>query len=187
MKFAKERDIEIMTTEGHCRGSKKIHSRRKKKESQEDDRELLELAKDILCFEKHMQAAEEEKQRYGSVMKREVRWNSLHMKLQQNMVAGLKKELREVESEIEVSYFEPEQGPLLGEDDEAEKERLIESLMDSIKSTYQLMEEMTMRTNETKRSYVFQSDNLFVIASFVADDEQSFEIVLKFAGVIYDK
>ena len=37
------------------------------------------------------------------------------------MCVELKKELREVESEMEVSYCEPEQGPLLGEDDEAEK------------------------------------------------------------------
>ena len=128
MKFTKEEnETETMTTEGHCRGSEKSHSRRKKKES---SKELLELARDILCFEKHMQAtAEEENQRYGWVMKREVRWHSLQGKLRQKMFAELKKELRRVESEMEVSYCEPEQGPLLGEDDEAEKERPIESLM----------------------------------------------------------
>ena len=62
MKFTKEeKETETMTTEGHCRGSEKIHSRRKKKESQEEcNRELLELARDILCFEKHMQADVEE-------------------------------------------------------------------------------------------------------------------------------
>ena len=38
------------------------------------------------------------------------------------MFIGLKKELKEVKSEIEVSYCKPEQGPLLGEDYEAEKE-----------------------------------------------------------------
>ena len=54
MKFTKEeRDIETMNTKGHCRGSQKSHDRRKKKERQkEDDKELLELGKDILCFEK---------------------------------------------------------------------------------------------------------------------------------------
>ena len=52
---------------------------------------------------------------------------------------------------MEVSYFEPEQGPLLGEDDEVEKERPIESLINSVK----LIEEMIVRPNETKRSYVF--------------------------------
>ena len=79
MKFTKEeREIETMTTKIDCRGSKKSHNRRKKKERQEGcSRELLELAKDILCFEKHMQVVEEENQRYGWVMKREVIWNSL--------------------------------------------------------------------------------------------------------------
>ena len=144
-----------MTIESNCRDSKKSHSRREKKISQEDDRELLELEKYISCFEKQMQVAEEGNQRYGWVMKREVRWHTLHVKIQQKMFVELKKELREVESEMEISYSEPEQGPLLGDDDEVEKERLIESLMDSIKSTYQLMEEMSVRSNETKRSYVF--------------------------------
>ena len=59
------------------------------------------------------------------------------MKLQQKMFAELKEELREHESEMEVSYCEPEQGPLLGDDDEAKEERIIESLMDSVKSTDQ--------------------------------------------------
>ena len=56
---------------------------------------------------------------------------------------------------MEVSCCEPEQGPLLGEDDEAEKERTTESLMNYVKNTNILMEEMTVRPNETKRSYVF--------------------------------
>ena len=41
-------------------------------------------------------------------MKNKVRWHSLQVKLQQNMFVGLKKELREVESDMEVSYCEPE-------------------------------------------------------------------------------
>ena len=89
-------------------------------------------------------------------MKKEVRWYSLQMKLHQKMVAELKKEIREVEFEIEVSYCEPKHGPLLGEDDEVEKERPIESLMNFVKNTYILMEEMTVRPYETKRSYVLR-------------------------------
>ena len=103
------------------------------------------------------------------------------------MFVGLNKELKEVESEMEVSYCEPKHGPFLGEDDEAEKERPIESLMNSIKSTDQLMEEMTVRMNETKKSYVFGTDDLFVMTCFVADDGQSFETVLKFDEVKYDE
>ena len=160
-----------MTIEVHYRRSKENHNRRKKKEIQEErNREFLELARDIWCFEKRIQAVAEETQRYGWVMrKRKVRWHSLQMKLRKNIYVRLKEELREVESEMEVSYCEPKQGPFLGVDDEAENERLIESLMDSIKSTYQLVEDMTVSSNETKRSYVFESDDLFVIIGFVVD------------------
>ena len=127
-----------------------------------------------------MQVAEEENQRYGWVMKREVRWNSLQVKMQQNMFVGLKKELKEVEYEMDASYCEPEQGPFLGEDDETEKERPTKSLTNSVKNTYLLTEEMTVRLNDTKGSYVFQTDDLFVIAGFVANDGHAFETVLKF-------
>ena len=116
MKFTKEeKETETTTTECHCMGLEKSHSRRKKKESQEGCRnELLELGRDILCFQKYMQAtAEEKKERHGWVIKREVTWHSLQVKLQQKKFARLKKELREVESEMEVSYCKPEQGPLL--------------------------------------------------------------------------
>ena len=103
------------------------------------------------------------------------------------MFTELEKELRATESKMEVTYCELEQGPLLGEDDEAEKERPIESLINSINNIDKLMDEMTIRLNETKRSYVFETDDLFVIAGFVAYDRQSFETVLKFDEIKYNK
>ena len=42
-----------------------------------------------------------------------------------------------------------------------------------------------MRLNETKRSYVFEIDDLFVIAGFVANDGKSFETILKIDEVKY--
>ena len=86
-----------------------------------------------------------------------VRWHSLKVKLQQRMFSRLKEELIIVEFEMDVLVCELEHGPLLGEyvSEDAEKERLIESLMDYLKSTYQLMEEMSVRKNETERSFVF--------------------------------
>ena len=69
---------------------------------------------------------------------------------------------------------------MLGEDDEAEKERLIESLMNYVKSTDKLMEEMAVRPYETKMYYVFKSDDLFVITGYVVDDRHSFETFLKY-------
>ena len=61
MKFIKERKIERMTTEGHYKGSEESHNKIKKKESQEEcNKDLLELARDIWCFEKRIQAVAEE-------------------------------------------------------------------------------------------------------------------------------
>ena len=93
MKFTKEREIEIMTTEGHCRGSEEIHNKIKNKESQEEcNREFLGLARDIWCFDKCIQAVAKETQRYGWVMrKRKVRWKSLQVNLRKKMYTRLKK------------------------------------------------------------------------------------------------
>ena len=49
---------------------------------------------------------------------KKVRWLSLQVKLKKNKYARLKEELRIPEHEMEISYCEPKQGPLLGEDDE---------------------------------------------------------------------
>ena len=46
--------------------------------------------------------------------KRKVRWQSLEVNLRKKIYTRLKEELREAESEMEVSYCEPKQGPLLG-------------------------------------------------------------------------
>ena len=54
---------------------------------------------------------------------------------------------------MEVSYCDLEQGSLLGDDDEEEKERLIESLMDSIKSkgdAQKVLEEKNQRYQKDK-------------------------------------
>ena len=59
--------------------------------------------------------------------------------------------------------------------------------MNFVNNTDLLMEEMTVKLNETKRSYVFETDDLFVITGFVVDDEQFFETVLKVDEVKYDE
>ena len=63
------------------------------------------------------------------------------MKLQQRMFARLKEELRIVEFEMDVLVCEPEHGPFLGEDvsEDTKKERLVESIMDHVKSTYEII------------------------------------------------
>ena len=59
--------------------------------------------------------------------------------------------------------------------------------MNSVNSTYLFMEDMTVKSNETKRPYVFQTGDLFVIVGFFADDRKSFETILKFDEVKYDE
>ena len=51
-----------------------------------------------------------------------MRLHSLEVKLRKNIYARLKGEIKEAESEIEVSYCELEHGPLVGEDDEIDEE-----------------------------------------------------------------
>ena len=142
-------------------GLEKSHNRIKKKESQEAcSKEFLELEKYSLCFEKHMQAStEENNQRYGWVMKREVRWNSLQVKLQQNMFVELKKELREVEPEMEVSCCETEQIPLLEDDDETK----IEDYFLNTLICLELPDEDLVKTTD-EESNVFRTDELCVFA-----------------------
>ena len=100
----------------------------------------------------------------------------------------MKEEPRKTKFEIDVLICEPKQGPLVGGDvSEDDEERLTEILMDSVESTDQIMEEINVRQNETKRSYVFSTNDLFVITGFVADDRQSFETILKLHEVKYDE
>ena len=104
--------------------SKEGHNKRKyvkvediNRLSQEEyDRELVDIGLQLVRLEMLLQ---KENQRYGWIMKRKVRWHSLQVKLQQMIFSRLKEQLMIAESEMEISYCEPEHGPLLGEDDEA--------------------------------------------------------------------
>ena len=185
IKFIEEKKMNMMTTGSHCKGSKTSHSKRKyvKEEyinrmSQEEyDRELVDIGLQLIHLEMLLQ---KENHKYGWILRNtKMRWNSLQVKLRKNMSARLKEEIGIVEFEMDVLGCEPKHGPLFREDvtKDAEKERLTESLMDSVKSTDQLMEEMNVRPIETKRSYIFETDDFFVITSFVADDKQYFETI----------
>ena len=44
-----------------------------------------------------------------------------------------------------------------------------------------------MSVNDTKRSYVYEADDLFMITSFIVDDRKSFKTLLKFDEVKYDE
>ena len=152
----------MMITGSHCKGSKTSHNIRKdvmvkdinRMIQEEYDRELVDIGLQLIRLEMLLQ---KEHQRYGWIMKnKNLRWKLLQVKLQQMMSIILKEDLRIAKSNIDVLICEPEHGPLLGEYvSEDDEERLIESLMDSVEITNQLMEEMVVRPNETKRSYIF--------------------------------
>jgi len=69
----------------------------------------------------------EENQILGWVLKKSVKWHKLQKRLQHRQVKWLVEKLREAESEMEVSICGPEQGEILGEEDNG---RLAKDLMD---------------------------------------------------------
>ena len=80
-----------------------------------------------------------ESQIIGWVLKQnQVKWHKLQRKLQQRQVRWLMEKLREAELEMEVSICEPEQGEVLGEDEDLK----------------------TKTSSETKESHDFKSENL---------------------------
>jgi len=61
----------------------------------------------------------EESQRLGWVLKKKlVKWHNLQRRLRQKQVKWLMENLREAELEMEVSICEPEQGEVMGEDED---------------------------------------------------------------------
>ena len=86
-----------------------------------------------------------------------MRWYSLQVKLRKNIYAILKEELREVESEMEVSYCELELGPFLGDDDETYEE-IIDDFMNSLINSEPHEDNMDETPDE--KYYVFESNSL---------------------------
>ena len=71
------------------------------------------------------------------------------------MSARLDDELREAESKMEISYYEPEKGTFLGEHDETD---IVYDFMNSLISSEILEEDLVETTYE--ESYVFKSNYL---------------------------
>jgi hypothetical protein len=127
----------------------------------------------------------EENQRQGWNLKKRVKWHVMQLfarklrrslrSLKHRLSALLKKEkLRGVEfrqrslTEEEVHFCEPEQGGILGEDEE--EERHVESLMNYLGSSDQHEDVLTEEENEASKPYVFKSDNLCMIAGCAREE-----------------
>jgi len=86
-----------------------------------------------------------------------MKWHKLQRNLQQRQVRSLMGKLRQAELEMEVSICEPEQGEVLGEDEDLK----------------------TKTSSEGKRSNDFQSDNLCIFTGETWKEVQFADIVIK--------
>ena len=142
-----------MTTENHSKGSDKFH------ETLSQDR----LAKRLAEIEVHIEMLEElllrgkEDQRYGWIFPKKVKWHMLQVKLKNRFNAKLREAFRIVEYEDKGCICEPEQGKILGEDED-EGEGI----------------------DEIRESRIF-SDNLFMNARFTGtkNKEQLLKTVMQ--------
>jgi hypothetical protein len=151
-----------MTIDSHDSGSEKGHSKRKedaredgkKRMSDEEfNREMIELKVRLNYVEQLLQEYEEN-QRCGWIMKKKARWpikQLIAREQRHRLKACLKKveALKIVECEVEVHYCEPEQGSILGEDDD-------EMMMCSD----QHKEGMIVTSSETEESHEIQTNCL---------------------------
>jgi hypothetical protein len=107
---------------------------------------------------------QEEDQRKGwTIGRKEVRWNSLQVKLRQRMVERLRRKLSSVDFKMQVVYCELEERDVLREGYE-EKGRLAESLMDSLRSSYQHDDDLlTEDVDEDTIPHKFYDNPFFVV------------------------
>ena len=113
-------------------------------------------------------------QRHGWTMRKKVKWQRLHAKREQQVNIQLKKELRklkqmmsvqlrceelrEAELKMEVAICGPEQGEILGEEDN-EKD-----LMDYWNSLEQFEDMLTREEDEAMKPCIFKSHSLCMFA-----------------------
>ena len=141
MKFTKEGK---MIVDSHFRGSEKVRSRRKNKEDakknglckqltdEEYEREKVEIEFHLELLRELLHRNKKD-QRHGQTMRKKMKWQRLQEKRNQQVNMQLTEELRnleqmmserlgceeliEAELEMEVSICGPEQGEILGEED----------------------------------------------------------------------
>jgi hypothetical protein len=75
-------------------------------------------------------------------------------KVEAEYVCQAEKELRATEYGMQIFYCEPEEGDILGEGYE-EKERLAESLMNSLQSSYQHDDVLIEKLDEDSNPHIF--------------------------------
>jgi hypothetical protein len=157
-----------MTTDSH-EGS---HSKDTKENGiqgmsqKEFDKEFVEIKENLDVMLMLLEGQEEDQRKGWTIRRKEVRWHSLQVKLRQRMVARLREKLRATEFKMQVVYCEPEEGDVLREGYE-EQGRLAESLMDSLRSSYQHDDDVLTEDLDEDiipHKFYFYDNPLFVVA-----------------------
>jgi hypothetical protein len=146
-----------MITKNHNTGSKKCYE----KWSQDRlDKRLAEIELQLEIFEELLQRNGED-QRYGWILPKKVKWHTLQVKLKNRFNTKMRRALRTIEYEDKGCICEPEQGQILGEDED-ESEGI----------------------DEIQESHIFKSDKLFMNAGFagVKNEGQLSKTVMKIEG-----
>ena len=172
-----------MTTDGHSRGFEEDQSRRtmKKEVAKENDKRMSheEIDKEIIEIKEQLNVLRmilEENQKQGwALRKKSMKWSKLHRRLQQKQVKWQVEELREAELEMEEYICIPEQGEILGEDEDWS---FVKDLMNHMKDSEQQGDRMTKASSETTRSYAFKTDSLCMTTG-IARERKAFEDIFR--------
>ena len=101
-------------------------------------------------------------------MRKKVKWHRLQEKRENRLNAQLKEGLtRAAEYKEEFLVCEPEHGSLLSKSDEDTEKRSTKYLLNHMEGSKQQEDLMVEASSETKRYYVFKSDNLCVNAGYI--------------------
>lgn len=185
-----EREEQEMTTDSHSGSSQGSHSRMEDAKvngiSQEDfDREKAEIDFQIGILMKMLQKS-------VWTMRKRVKWPRLRERRNQQVRSELVEELRKIEQilsaqeeseklrgaevELEVNICRPEQGEMLGEED---NDRSAEDLLDYWQSSEQFEDMVTKEVDQAMKPCDFDSYSLCMLAGCAGGDGQPHEVVTR--------
>ena len=143
---------ENMIIENHNEGSERGHGILSQDRL---DRRLAEIEVQLEIMEGLLQGDKED-QRYGWIFPKKVKWHMLQMKLKNKFNPKWRETFRAVEHEDKSCMCEPEQGKILGEDEDEGK-----------------------GADEIQKSHIFKSDILCMVTGTMNEEGQFTDIVIK--------
>jgi hypothetical protein len=158
-----------MTIDGHRKSSSVSH---REMSDEEFNREIAKMKAYLSVLMEMLQESEEDQIFGWMLRKKKVKWNMLQVKLKHGLRARLRKEPKAVECEMLFCICEPENGSVLGEDEDKYVDEIPdESLMNYLESSYQHETMMSEASNEAIGSYVFNTDDFCMVAGHKSDED----------------